>query len=130
LPHWTNGPPAGVSSSCRGAATVLAIVQLVRLTVFTVVPARDDFAAVPWSTFSRHHNCANAYFVAGSVVREARNVYDNALYDRPDSVSTEQRKPRTIDGFNVDVYEYPPPFLLLPRLLMRVAPDFAHFRMS
>ena len=111
----------------RGDA--LAILQLVRLTVFTVVPTRDDFAAVPWSTFSRHHYCATAYFVAGSVVRAATNVYDNALYDAPDSVPTAHRKPRTIDGFNVDVYEYPPPFLLLPRLLMRVAPDFVRFRM-
>src|SRR5262249_32734928 len=32
-------------------------------------------------------------------------------------------------GFNVDVYEYPPPFLVLPRLLMRVAPAFTRFRM-
>jgi hypothetical protein len=112
-----------------GAATVLAIFQLVRLTVFTVAPTRDDFAAVPWSTFSRHHYCASAYFVAGGVARGATNVYDNALYDHPDSVATAQRKPRTIQGFNVDVYEYPPPFLVLPRLLMRVAPDFMRFRM-
>jgi hypothetical protein len=27
------------------------------------------------------------------------------------------------------VYEYPPPFLLLPRALMRLAPDFLHLRM-
>ncbi len=84
---------------------------------------------MPWSTFSRHHYCATAYFVAGVAAREVTNVYDNALYDRPDSVASAQRKPRTIDGFNVDVYEYPPPFLLLPRVLMRVAPEFTRFRM-
>lgn len=112
-----------------GVATLLAIVQLVRLTVFTVAPTRDDFAAVPSSSFSRHHYCGTAYFVAGGVAREATNIYDNALYDHPDSVATAQRRPRTIDGFNVDVYEYPPPFLLLPRLLMRVAPGFTRFRM-
>jgi alpha-1,2-mannosyltransferase len=112
-----------------GVASVLAILQLVRLTVFTVAPTRDDFAAVPWSSFSRHHYCATAYFVAGGVAREVTNVYDNALYDHPDSVATAQRKPRTIGGFNVDVYEYPPPFLLLPRVLMQVAPDLTRFRM-
>ena len=112
-----------------GVATLIAIVQLVRLTAFTVVPTRDDLAAGPWSSFSRQHNCATAYFVAGSVVRAVPNVYDNAIYDDPASVPTERRKPRTIDGFNVDVYEYPPPFLLLPRLLMGVAPDFVRFRM-
>ena len=112
-----------------GTATALALFQLVRLTVFTVAPTHDEFAAVPWSTFSRQHCCATAYFVAGGVAREATNVYDNALYDAPDSVATERRKPRKIDGFNVDVYEYPPPFLLLPRLLTAVAPDFTRFRM-
>lgn len=112
-----------------GVATVLAILQLLRLTIFTVAPAREDFAAVPWSTFSRHHCCATAYFVAGAAAREVTNVYDNALYDQPDSVATAQRRARTIDGFNVDVYEYPPPFLLLPRALMRVAPEFTRFRM-
>ncbi len=111
------------------AATVLAIVQLVRLTVFTVAPTRDDFAAVPSSSFSRHHYCGTAYFVAGGIAREATNIYDNALYDHPDSVATAQRKPRTIDGFNVDVYEYPPPFLLLPRMVLQVAPDLVRFRM-
>jgi alpha-1,2-mannosyltransferase len=110
-------------------ATVLAIVQLVRLTVFTVAPTRDDFAAVPSSSFSRHHYCGTAYFVAGGVAREVVNLYDNAIYDHPDSVATAQRKPRTIEGFNVDVYEYPPPFLVLPRMVMRVAPDLVRFRM-
>src|SRR4029453_5913009 len=70
------------------AATVLAIVQLVRLTVFTVAPTRDDFAAVPSSSFSRHHYCGTAYFAAGDIAREATNIYDNALYDHPDSVAT------------------------------------------
>lgn len=112
-----------------GVATVAAILQLVRLTVFTVAPTRDHFALVPSSSFSRQHYCGTAYFVAGGVAREAPNVYDNAIYDRPDSVVTAQRKPRTIDGFNVDVYEYPPPFLLLPRLVIKVAPDFLRFRM-
>lgn len=113
-----------------GVATVLAVVQLTRLTVFTLAPTRDDFAAVPWSGFSREHYCGTAYFVAGGVAGESTNIYDNGLYDRPDSVATEQRKPRTIEGFRVDVYEYPPPFLLLPRLVMKVAPDFLRFRMA
>src|SRR5262249_28682126 len=73
--------------------------------------------------------CGTAYFVAGGVAREVTNVYDNAIYDHPDSVATAQRKPRTIDGFNVDVYEYPPPFLLLPRALIPVAPVLTRFRM-
>jgi len=112
-----------------GAATALAILQLTRLTIFTVAPSRADLSAVPSSNFSRQHYCGTAYFVAGAAAREVANIYDNALYDRPDSVATAQRKPRTMEGFNVDQYEYPPPFLLLPRIVMKVAPEFLRFRM-
>ncbi len=42
---------------------------------------------------------------------------------------TAARRPRRIESFDIDVYEYPPPFLLIPRALMILAPDFLRFRM-
>jgi hypothetical protein len=33
-----------------------------------------------------------------------------------------------MDGFVLDAYEYPPPFLVLPRLLAHAAPTFLRFR--
>jgi hypothetical protein len=48
------------------------------------------------------------------------NVYDTALYNAPDDDPTRMRKPKTLGPFNVDVYEYPPPFLAVPRSLQLV----------
>ena len=40
-----------------------------------------------------------------------------------------QRRPKPLGSFNIDAYEYPPPFLLLTRALQFVAPDFLRHRM-
>ena len=109
-------------------AAVLALVQLVRLAVFIVDPSRTEESTVPWSRWEVLHSCVTAYYVAGKAAPDVPNVYDNALYSMPGDPSA-PRKPRLLDGFRVDVYEYPPPFLLLPRALFPVAPDFLRFRM-
>src|SRR4029453_13142281 len=57
------------------------------------------------------------------------NVYDDALYTAPDDRRDGPRKPLKLGPFNVDVFEYPPPFLLLPRALLLVAHDFMSLRM-
>ncbi len=57
------------------------------------------------------------------------NVYADELYSLPYQSPTAPRTPRRIASFDMDVYEYPPPFLLLPRALMILAPDFLRFRM-
>jgi len=56
------------------------------------------------------------------------NVYAYELYSFPAESPTAVRKPRPIESFNIDAYEYPPPFLLLPRTLAILVPDFLHFR--
>jgi alpha-1,2-mannosyltransferase len=57
------------------------------------------------------------------------DVYAEELYSLPSAGPGAIRKPKPIGSFNVDVYEYPIPFLLLPRALEILAPDFLHFRM-
>jgi hypothetical protein len=51
------------------------------------------------------------------------------LYSFPDEGPTTPRNPRPIGSFNIDAYEYPPPFLLLPRTLAILTPEFLRFRM-
>jgi len=51
------------------------------------------------------------------------------LYSLPVRDQEAPLKPRTIEQFDVDAYEYPPTFLLLPRTLAIVAPQFLNFRM-
>jgi hypothetical protein len=57
------------------------------------------------------------------------NVYAYELYSFPAESPTAIRKPRPIGSFNIDAYEYPPPFLLMPRTLAILVPDFLRFRM-
>jgi alpha-1,2-mannosyltransferase len=109
-------------------STVLAFVQLVRVTVFMVAPARTDLSAIPSSTWEVQHSCVSAYYVAAKAAVDS-NVYEKSLYTAPDDNPAAIRKPRMIGPFNIDVYEYPPPFLTLPRWLMLVAPEFLAFRM-
>jgi alpha-1,2-mannosyltransferase len=56
-------------------------------------------------------------------------TYAWELYSLPDEGPTVPRKPRPIGSFNIDAYEYPPPFLLLPRALAILTPEFLRFRM-
>lgn len=71
-----------------------------------------------------------AYFVAAQAVRTVPNIYDEyKLYSLPTQDPNAPRKARTIGPFDIDAYEYPPPFLLLPGTLAIVAPQFLNFRM-
>jgi alpha-1,2-mannosyltransferase len=109
-------------------AMALALGQLGRLTVFMADASRTDFSQFPSSTWELKHSCLTAYHVAGTAVGEGRNVFDPALYNAPDDDPTRQRRPAQLGPFNIDVYEYPPPFLLLSRALHFAAPDFFRLR--
>jgi hypothetical protein len=109
-------------------ATVLVLVQLTRLAVFTVDPSQVGYSSIPSSEFERRHSCLSAYFVAAEAADE-RSVYDESLYSAPDDGATRTRTPLMLGSFRVDVYEYPPAFLLLPRALRLVVPDFLRLRM-
>jgi alpha-1,2-mannosyltransferase len=114
-----------------GVATVAALVQMVRLCVFIINPLDVGYAFGPSRGLgvAVSHSCLSAYFVAAQSAATTPNVYAYELYSFPSESPTALRKPRRIESFNVDAYEYPPPFLLLPRALMMVAPDFLRFRM-
>ena len=107
----------------------LALVLLVRLAVFTLDSSHTRFSLFPGSERETRHSCVSAYFVAAQAAGEGREIYDEALYSLPGDPAR-PRVPRTLGIFQVDVYEYPPPFLLLPRALQRLAPDFERFRFA
>ena len=112
-----------------GLATIVALVQIARLTVFMVNPARPEYSVVPSSDWEVRHSCLSAYFVAARAAGRVPDVYADSLYTRRDDDPTKIRKPLMIGPFKIDVYEYPPPFLLLPRALRLVFPAFVRFRM-
>ncbi len=114
-----------------GLATIAALFQLARLCVFIVNPAAVGFAIGPSRGLGLtiNHSCLSAYYVAARSVATVPNVYAWELYAFPDEGPTAPRKPRPIGSFNIDAYEYPPPFLLLPRTLAILTPEFLRFRM-
>jgi hypothetical protein len=106
-----------------GLAAVLAIAQTARATMFALHPDRPQHALMPFDSFHRHHSCFTAYYEAARIAREVPNVYDLPLYMRaagqpaPSWLAPGDPR-RTLSEFHVDAYEYPPPFLLLPRVLL------------
>jgi alpha-1,2-mannosyltransferase len=113
-------------------SAILSLVQLVRLCVFIVNPAAVGYALGPHRGVGlpTSHVCMTAYFVAADSVARVPNIYDEyKLYSLPTQDPQAPRKARTIGPFDIDAYEYPPPFLLLPRALAIVAPQFLSFRM-
>lgn len=112
-----------------GLATLVALVQLARIAVFTVAPSQIAYSEFPTSEWEFRHSCLSAYFVAGQAASHGSNVYDDSLYTAPDDDPTKPRKALLIGPFKIDVFEYPPPFLLMPRALQLVTQDFLRTRM-
>ena len=80
--------------------------------------ARFDFGALPGDPFYRSHSCLTAYWRAAGLAREGEmNLYDSALYEN-----------RSLDGFDVDAYIYPPAFLLWPAGAAVLSNDFKTIR--
>jgi hypothetical protein len=114
-----------------GLATIAALFQLARLCVFIINPAAVGCALGPSRGLGLpiSHSCVSAYFVAAQLAPTVPNVYEYELYSFPSESPDARRKPRRIGSFNIDTYQYPPPFLLLPRALRILSPDFLRFRM-
>lgn len=96
-----------------------AFVQTARLSAFMLDPAQPQCSLFPWDGWLVQHCCLTAYSESARFAGQGEeNIYNVTLYSdrklgpaRPGQVS-----------FNVDLYHYPPPFLLLP-LMVRAAVD-------
>ena len=108
-------------------AAVLGLMLLTRLTIFMADPAKVSCSVSPSSRWETAHSCLTAYHVAADSIGK-ENVYENTLYSVPDA-GVGPRTPRKLGSFNVDVFEYPPQFLLLPRAFHLLTPDFMDLRL-
>jgi len=111
-----------------GAGAVLGTIELGLVTAFILDPAVATFGASPWTPLRSAHSCISAYWVAADAVERQPNVYADELYNFPQADPKAIRKARPLGPLAIDNYEYPPPFLALPRLLGLVTPDFWSFR--
>jgi alpha-1,2-mannosyltransferase len=103
-------------------------VQLAWLTPFIIAPDRVTWTPSPLRPMPPTHSCGSSYWVAGCAVTSTPHVYDDVLYNLPQADPSAIRSPRKLGRLNMDNYEYPPPFLVAPRLLGLVTSDFWGFR--
>ena len=109
-----------------GVGALALLPQLALLSVFIVDPTAGVWPANVWRPIQSQHSCVSAYWVASRAATRVPNLYVESVY-RPPIVRTVRPVPN-LGPFIVDVFEYPPTFLPLPRLLGLVSPDFWTFR--
>jgi hypothetical protein len=100
--------------------SAVAAVQMTRLGIFMLDGSRRQQSMLPLYDTIAEHSCLSAYHRATELVRSAESdLYQPARYTGK------------VGGgrFKVEIYEYPPPFLLLPRALAAVTGhDFGRLR--
>jgi hypothetical protein len=120
------------------AVGLLAIAQSVRLSVFMHDVTRESYSVFPPPGIFGvvhpgfvHHACLTAYTeAAGMARRRGVNIYDqkNYLERTCEPGHSADCIPRKIGPINVDPFQYPPPFLLLPRVALMFTHDFFAIR--
>jgi hypothetical protein len=106
-----------------------ALIQTARLSIFMLDPARSEYSMFPGDRWMVEHCCLTAYSESARFTNDGeRNIYDQTLYRGPDA-AVDKGLRRKLEGFNVDPYHYPPPFLLLPLTVRAVTGgDFLSMR--
>ena len=111
--------------------------RMARLSPYMYDAADKTYAFVPkirdlddpdlTKPFLDRHNCFTCYAIAAHLATEGvENLYDRERY-RDAEIQTEIHE--TIgEVLTIDTYQYPPPFLILPRLLQAMTSDFFHMR--
>ncbi len=119
------------------ALGLFAAYRVASLSVFMSDVTRTDYAFAPTvrtmddpalsKPFFPKHNCFTCYIVAAHLATEgAENLYDKKYYRNPEIETPIHQQ--IGEHLSVDTYQYPPPFLLLPRLLLTTGGDFMQLR--
>lgn len=123
-----------------GAWAVLSLIaayQLAGLSVFMLDSTKQAYAVNPHlrpladpdlsKPFFLRHNCFTSYVIGAYLAGQgADNIYDKNHYrdtEEPTAIHDTIGERHTID-----VYQYPPPFLVLPKLLLTTGGDFFEMR--
>jgi|GEM_PF-397875 len=110
------------------AVALLAVVQVGRLSTY-MTDAESDWFLTTRHPFYAKHECANAYVYGAELDRRGEeNVYDPCHYP---GLNPEAEPTTEIAGLSPeDPFQYPPPFLLLPRLAIELTADHGAIRMA
>jgi alpha-1,2-mannosyltransferase len=101
-----------------------AVGQTVRIGIFMFDPARTEHAVMAGNPFYKTHWCAGSYVRAVELAQAGDpDLYAATHYGPPGKPAYLRGKRPELASLLLDRYEYPPPFLLLPRLAMLVSDD-------
>jgi alpha-1,2-mannosyltransferase len=106
----------------------LLIAQLLLASAFIVNPHLARWEGRPWTPQRSNHSCVSSYWIACEHIRGAPDIYAEEIYSIPQVNPAALRVPRPIGPLLIDQYEYPPVFLVLPRLIGGATGDFWGFR--
>jgi glycosyl transferase family 87 len=115
------------------ALSLLACAELARRSAFMADWSREWGSVIPERATSQHQ-CMSAYVHAGDLARRGEpNLYDERFYPafRGLHGASQVDVDTPVDGLRDwldDPFEYPPPFLLLPRAALGVTNSFADIR--
>lgn len=124
LDRWLDRPSrAWVLAWALGSS--LAAVLVLRIAVFLADPSLVGYSLAPTEPFLVRHSCLTAY-VHGAILSfdPSANVYDMAFVESEAGSAPLPATAQRFAPFTLDAYGYPPPFLLLPRALVWLTPDF------
>jgi alpha-1,2-mannosyltransferase len=113
-----------------GAGGLLALILLGRMAVFLGDPSRVGDSLVPSDPFLVRHSCLTAYMHGAILSTDpSANVYDMAFVKGVGDMSAPLPPTAAhFAPFTLDAFGYPPPFLLLPRLVLLLTTDFVSQR--
>jgi len=113
--------------------SLVAVYQLGRMSVFMLDAEKEAYAVNPAISIDRgkpffaNHNCLTAYAIGGYLAGHGvENIYDPRQYGNAET-STPIHD-RIGNTFTIDPYLYPPPFLILAKLLFATSDDFFQIR--
>ncbi len=110
-----------------GLLGLLTILQTGRVAMFMSDAEKVWGASLPH--YFPHHMCMAAYVTAADYHRQGiSNVYDASLYPPFATTADLETQVVGIENYFEDPYQYPPPFLLLPRFALTLTNDYSTIR--
>ncbi|HZW40310.1 MAG TPA: glycosyltransferase family 87 protein [Ignavibacteriaceae bacterium] len=115
-----------------GLVAFASLIQTARLSIFMIEPAKPEYSLFPSIPWYVEHCCLTAYTEAARLNNEGiTNIYNPENYLQKVSKDANGFPIfRRVSNFKVDLYHYPPTFLLLPTTITKVVgQDFLNIRM-
>jgi hypothetical protein len=132
LIHRLPGALDGLALRRKGVAALMLVLalatvaQTTRLGVFMGDATRTDLSLVPEVPFLASHSCLTAYVEGARLAAEgAENLYDAGHWPELSGSTQSAEAAAGYAPLHLDAFAYPPPFLLLPRLVLSPLGDFA-----